>query len=510
MVETFVVLPVILVTRVGQLIYLAAVESMEYETVIGLEVHAQLKTRTKMFCGCSADYANAPPNTHVCPVCSGMPGVLPVINRRAIECTIMTALALNCTVSEHTKFDRKNYPYPDLMKGYQISQYDAPVGVKGEITVEVQGAQRRIGITRVHLEEDVAKLLHRAGVGETYSLVDVNRAGTPLMEIVGDPDLRSPEEARQYLIKLRNILLYLDVSTANMEEGSFRCDANISLRPAGTLEYGPKVEVKNMNSFRAVFRAMEYEAVRQRKAIEDGERIVQETRGWVEEKAQTVSQRTKEYAHDYRYFPEPDLPPLCVDRESVEDIRAKLPELPEAKRERFVARYGLPLYDANLLTGSRAMADYFEDLVGAQAAPAKDVSNWLLGPVSAIMNQHNADIVEFRNQVGIERSAQLLGMGSSGVITAATSRIVLEEMFTTSKSADVIVREKGLGQISDSQAIEAAVARAIDSNPKAVSDLRAGKEHAIKFLVGQVMRSTRGQASPQMVNDLLKKKLLGE
>jgi aspartyl-tRNA(Asn)/glutamyl-tRNA(Gln) amidotransferase subunit B len=498
-------------------------EPLEYETVIGLEVHAQLKTRTKMFCGCSSDYASAPPNTHVCPVCSGMPGVLPVINRQAIACTIMTALALHCSVSEHTKFDRKNYPYPDLMKGYQISQYDAPIGVKGEIMVEVNGEQHRVGITRVHLEEDVAKLLHRAGVGETYSLVDINRAGTPLMEIVGDPDLRSPEEARQYLIKLRNILLYLDVSNANMEEGSFRCDANISIRPAGSSEYGPKVEVKNMNSFRAVFRAMEYEARRQRKAIADGERIVQETRGWVEEKGQTVSQRTKEYAHDYRYFPEPDLPPLLIDRKSVEEIKARLPELPEARRERFVAQYGLPLYDANLLTGSKTMADYFEDLVTARAVPAKDVSNWLLGPASAVMNQRNVDMVEFRRRITIAYSAQLLAMGSNVVaadrpsgsrqgalITAATSRIVLEQMFDTGKSADVIVRENGLNQISDSQAIDQAVGRAIESNPQAVADFHAGKEHAIKFLVGQVMRATHGQANPQMVNDLLKKKLTGE
>jgi aspartyl-tRNA(Asn)/glutamyl-tRNA(Gln) amidotransferase subunit B len=483
---------------------------MKYETVIGLEVHAQLKTRTKMFCGCSSDYASSPPNTHVCQVCSGMPGVLPVINRRAIECTVMTAIALNCSISEHTKFDRKNYPYPDLMKGYQISQYDAPIGVKGDITVDGDGGPRRVGITRVHLEEDVAKLLHRAGIGESYSLVDINRAGTPLMEIVGEPDLRSPEEARQYLVKLRNILLYLDVSTANMEEGSFRCDANISIRPVGAAEYGPKVEVKNMNSFRAVFRAMEYEAERQRKAVQEGERIVQETRGWVEEKAQTVSQRTKEYAHDYRYFPEPDLPPLRVPQETVDDIRTHLPELPEPRRERFVARYGLPVYDANLLTTSRSMADYFEDVVGAMAAPPKDVSNWLLGPVSAVLNQHNSDMAEFRKRVEIPKAAQLLGMESGEVITASTARIVLEEMFATAKPADVIVQEKGLGQISDSEAVAEAVAQAITANPRAVSDLHAGKEHAIKFLVGQVMRSTRGRANPQMVTDLLKKKLLGE
>jgi aspartyl-tRNA(Asn)/glutamyl-tRNA(Gln) amidotransferase subunit B len=300
--------------------------AMNYETIIGLEVHAQLLTRSKMFCGCSADYASAPPNTHVCPVCLGMPGVLPVINKRAVEYTVMTALALNCTISEYTKFDRKNYPYPDLMKGYQISQYDAPIGRGGWLDIEADGTTRKIGITRVHLEEDVAKLQHRApSNGEDYSLVDVNRSGVPLMEIVGEPDLRSPEEARQYLIKLRSILQYLEVSTGNMEEGSFRCDANISIRPEGSAESTAKVEVKNMNSFRAVYQAMDYEAGRQRRAIAEGKKLVQETRGWVEEKGKTVSQRSKESAHDYRYFPEPDLPPLHISRECVEEIRACQP-----------------------------------------------------------------------------------------------------------------------------------------------------------------------------------------
>ena len=323
---------------------------MNYETVIGLEVHAQLQTKSKMFCRCSSDYAGASPNTHVCPVCLGMPGVLPTINRQAVEYTIMTALALNCTISEHTKFDRKNYPYPDLMKGYQISQYDAPFGLRGSLAIDVDGREKEVGITRVHLEEDVAKLLHRTSNGEAYSLVDVNRSGVPLMEVVGEPDLRSPEEARQYLMKLRSILRYLDVSTANMEEGSFRCDANISIRPEGSKELLAKVEVKNMNSFRAVYRAMEYEVKRQIKAAETGTKITQETRGWVEEKGITVSQRSKEYAHDYRYFPEPDLPPLTLSRVQVEEIKTKLPELPEARRNRFVAEYGLTLYDANLLT----------------------------------------------------------------------------------------------------------------------------------------------------------------
>ena len=352
---------------------------MKYETIIGLEVHAQLLTRSKMFCGCSADYASTSPNTHVCPVCMGMPGVLPVINRQAVEFTMMTALALNCPVAEFTKFDRKNYPYPDLMKGYQISQYDAPIGGKGWLNIEVGGQEKKIGITRVHLEEDTAKLLHRATPGgEDYSLVDINRAGTPLMEIVGEPDIRSPEEARQYLIKLRSILRYLGVSTGNMEEGSFRCDANISLRPVGSTEFGAKVEVKNMNSFKAVYLAMDYEVKRQTKAAEEGKKLVQETRGWVEDKGKTVSQRSKEYAHDYRYFPEPDLPPLAISREWVEEVRVKLPELPEAKRNRFMTEYGLPQYDADLLTASRAMADYFEAAISKDISP-KEISNWMLG-----------------------------------------------------------------------------------------------------------------------------------
>jgi aspartyl-tRNA(Asn)/glutamyl-tRNA(Gln) amidotransferase subunit B len=484
---------------------------MEYETIIGLEVHVQLKTNSKMFCGCSADYANAPPNTHVCQVCLGMPGVLPVINRHAVEYTIMTALALNCTVSEYTKFDRKNYSYPDLMKGYQISQYDAPIGLKGSMTIPSNGGERRVGITRVHLEEDVAKLLHRANMAETYSLVDVNRSGTPLMEIVGEPDLRTPEEARQYLMKLRSILQYLDVSTANMEEGSFRCDANISIRPVGSTEFRSKVEVKNMNSFRAVFRAMEFEAIRQRKAVENGERIVQETRGWVEEKGHTVSQRSKEYAHDYRYFPEPDLPPLMLDRKRVDEIKSTLPELPEAKCERFINQYSLSAYDANLLTASKSLAEYFERLVEKKAAKtAKDAGNWLLGPATALMNSNNIDISDFARKISVDQFAGLLSLEARSTINTATAKSVLEEMFASGKAAEVIVKEKGLGQISDSSAIEEQIDAIIKANPQAVTDYRAGKETAIKFLVGQVMKSTRGRANPQMVNDLLKKKLTGE
>jgi len=486
---------------------------MNFETIIGLEVHAQLLTKSKMFCGCSADYASTPPNTHVCPVCLGMPGVLPVINQQAIEYTIMTALTLNCTISDYTKFDRKNYPYPDLMKGYQISQYDAPIGRGGWLDVEVNGEKKQIGIIRVHLEEDVAKLLHRASPdGEDYSLIDVNRSGVPLMEIVSEPDLRSPEEARQYLIKLRSILQYLEVSTGNMEEGSFRCDANISIRPEDSSETMSKVEVKNMNSFKAVYQAMDYEARRQRKAVADGRKLVQETRGWLEEKGKTVAQRSKEYAHDYRYFPEPDLPPLTISREWVEAIRAKLPELPEARRDRFVTEYGLPLYDANLLTSSRAMADYFEESFEESCKAntgltAKEISNWLLGEASHIMNVENIDISKFRERVSPESLSELILFESDGVINAPIAKDVLEKMYREAKSAAEIIESEGLSQISDTQQLEGTVIEVINSNVQAVADFKSGKEPALKFLVGQVMKATKGRANPVLVNELLKKKL---
>ncbi len=481
---------------------------MNFETIIGLEVHAQLLTRSKMFCRCSAEYASAPPNTHVCPVCLGMPGVLPVINRQAVEYTIMTALALNCTISEYTKFDRKNYSYPDLMKGYQISQYDAPIAKNGRITIEADGVKKEIGITRVHLEEDVAKLLHRASPGgEDYSLVDVNRSGAPLMEIVGEPDLRSPEEARQYLIKLRGILQYLGVSTGNMEEGSFRCDANISIRPEDSPDPLAKAEVKNMNSFKAVYLAMEYEARRQRQVVAEGQRLIQETRGWVEAKGKTVSQRSKEYAHDYRYFPEPDLPPLVISGEWAEAVRAKLPELPETRRDRFMAEYGLPLYDADLLTSSKAMAEYFEKGVAASAAASsKEVANWVNGEVSRIMNENNIDIDDFQKIVSPGALADLI-VRAHGEINATTAKSVLEGMFQTGKSADAIIKEKGLLQISDTQELEKIVMEVINSNVQPVADYRAGKEPAFKFLVGQVMRAAKGRANPKLVNEVLKQKL---
>jgi len=488
---------------------------MNFETIIGLEVHAQLLTKSKMFCRCSADYANALPNTHVCPVCLGMPGVLPTINQQAMEYTIMTALALHCAVSDYTKFDRKNYPYPDLMKGYQISQYDAPFGHGGRLTVEVNGERKKIGITRVHLEEDVAKLVHQASSdGETYSLVDANRAGMPLMEVVGEPDLRSPEEARQYLIKLHSILQYLGVSTGNMEEGSFRCDANISIRPENSPDPLAKVEVKNMNSFKAVYRALDYEAKRQRKVAAEGKRLVQETRGWIEDEGRTVSQRSKEYAHDYRYFPEPDLPPLVLNQDWVEGIRSELPELPEARRDRFVAEYELPLYDANLLTSSKVMADYEEDFVKAgeprhlsQNERAKLGSNWILGEVSRITNANNIDIADFREKVSPEKLGKLATLNSQARINAVTAKSVLEEMFNTSKDPDTIINEKGLSQISDAVELDRIASQVIESNPSSALDYRAGKTQALKFLVGQAMKATAGRADPKLASELLREKL---
>ncbi len=485
---------------------------MEYETIIGLEVHAQLLTKSKIFCSCSTDYADAPPNTHVCPVCLGMPGVLPTINRQAIEYAIMTALALNCTIAETTRFDRKNYPYPDLMKGYQISQYDNPLSYGGWIDIEVDDKSRRIGITRVHQEEDVAKLWHRDDPsGESYSLVDVNRSGVPLMEIVSEPDMRSPEEARQYLIKLRSILQYLGVSTGNMEEGSFRCDANVSVRPAGSSEFQAKVEVKNMNSFKSVFRALEYEVERQRKVLEKGGQLVQETRGWVEDKGVTVSQRTKEYAHDYRYFPEPDLPPLVVSRELVEELKARLPELPDARRDRFISQYSLSRYDANLLTASRAQADYFESAVGLlpdgsdERKNAKLIANWLLGEYARLFNATDTDITECK--VEPKHLVEMLDLIENGTLSTSLAKTVFEEMFNTGKRASDIVKDKGLVQISGAGELESVIEKVLAENEQAVADYKQGKEQAMKFMVGQVMRETRGQANPQVVNELLRKKL---
>ena len=478
---------------------------MTYEIVIGLEVHTQLLTKSKMFCSCGTDYASAPPNTHVCPICLGMPGVLPVINEKAIEYTVMTALALNCTVPEYTKFDRKNYFYPDLMKGYQISQYDAPIGKGGWLTIGSNGTKKRINITRVHLEEDVAKSWHRGDC----SLIDVNRSGVPLMEVVSEPEISSPEEARDYLIRLRNVLRYLSVSTGNMEEGSFRCDANISIRPLDSKEFLPKVEVKNMNSFKAVYQAMEYESRRQKKVLEEGGELVQETRGWIDEKGITVTQRTKEYADDYRYFPEPDLPPLVLDRVWVEEIRARLPELPEARRDRFMTHYGLSLYDANIITSSRAMADYFENCVKLMdPGKAKMVSNWLLGDFSRLLNSTNTEIENVK--ISPKHLAEMLGLVDNGTISGPAAKAVFEEMFRSGKGASEIITEKKLSQISDADEIREVVKQVMANNTEAVADYTSGKQQALTFIIGQVMKDTRGRANPGVVREIIIQELGGK
>jgi len=475
---------------------------MDYEAVIGLEVHAQLVTRSKMFCSCSADYVNAPPNSRVCPICLGMPGVLPVINKKAVEYTVKSALALHCTVPEYTSFDRKSYFYPDILKGYQISQHSAPMGKGGWLTIDSNRARKRIDIADVHLEEDVAKLWHRGN----YSLIDANRSGVPLMEIVSEPEMNSPEEARDYLTKLRAILRYLGVSTGNMEAGSFRCDANISIRPRGSKELLCKIEVKNMNSFKAVYQAMTYESKRQRKVLEDGGELVQETRGWVDEKGLTVSQRSKEYADDYRYFPEPDLPPLVLDRKWIEAIRQKLPELPEARRERFMIQYGLSLYDADVLTSSKSMADYFENCLEAlDSSKAKMVCNWLLGDFCRLINATNTEIED--TKITPEHLAEMVTLVDNGTISGSVAKAVLEEMFYSGKKAGAIVAEKALNQIGDTAEIREVVMEVLTKNNKAVSDYKSGKQEALTFITGQVMKATRGRANPSLVREILIKVL---
>jgi len=482
---------------------------MEYETVIGLEVHVQLQTQSKMFCSCKADYQAAAPNTRVCPVCLGLPGTLPVINKKAVEFTIMTGLALGCNIPGLTKFDRKNYPYPDLMKGYQISQYDMPLAMNGELDISADGQDRTVRVERVHLEEDVSKLQHMGGENdEAHSLVDVNRSGVPLMEVVSHPDMRTPEEARSYLTKLHSIIQYLGVSTANAQDGSFRCDANISLRPVGQEEYGTKAEIKNMNSLRAVFMALNHEQERQKKVLDSGERVIQETRGWSEERNVTYSQRSKEEAHDYRYFPEPDLPPLVITDSWIDEIRNKLPELASDRLTRFTEQYGLPEYDARLLTNSKAMADYYEQAFGLHATEskpdekfAKNASNWILGDLSRLLNLVDCQID--KSPVPPGYLVELIDLVEKDTVSVSMAKTVLEESFESGESPAQVVQKKGYTQISDSSAVDSAVSEAIDGNPQAVSDYMGGKETAAKFLVGQVMKITKGQAKPDLVNELV-------
>jgi aspartyl-tRNA(Asn)/glutamyl-tRNA(Gln) amidotransferase subunit B len=481
-----------------------------YETVIGLEVHAQLSTVTKMFCGCRAVFG-APPNTRTCPVCQGMPGSLPVINRRAVEFGIMTALALGCRVNAHNRFARKHYYYPDMPKNYQISQYEEPLAEHGRLAVEAGGGTREVGIQRVHLEEDVGKLVHEGALETAQSSsVDFNRAGVPLMEIVSMPDLRSPEEAATYLRILRSILVYLRVCDGNMEEGSLRCDANISLRPRGHAEYGTKVEIKNMNSFRNVRDALEFEIRRQTRALDTGERIVQETRLWDPDRAVTVSMRSKEFAHDYRYFPEPDLPPLDVQAAWVEEVRARLPELSEARRARFQTAYTLSAYEADLLTQGRGLADYFEAAVRAAGKPAavnpKVVANWVLNELLRELPADD-DRAVAACPIPPVNLAGLLTLIDDGTISGKIAKDVFEKMYRSGDTAQAIVEREGLTQVADEGALGAAVDRVLAEHAKVVEDYRAGKKAALGFLVGQVMKATQGKANPALVNRLLIEKL---
>lgn len=474
---------------------------MEYEAIIGLEVHAQLLTRSKIFCGCPTTFG-APPNTQTCPVCLGMPGSLPVLNRKAVEFALKMALATNCRVAPESVFARKNYFYPDLPKGYQISQYEQPLAEHGYLDIVVNGHRKRVGITRIHLEEDAGKLIH----SETrpVSFVDFNRTGVPLIEIVSEPDLRTPEEAVEYLKGLRNILLYLEICDGNMEEGSLRCDANISLRPVGATGFGTKVELKNMNSFRFLRQALEYEIRRQRALLADGREIVQETRLWDQTRGQTFSMRGKEEAHDYRYFPDPDLVPVKIAPEWLAEIRRSLPELPAARAARFVQELGLPEYDAEVLTGDKALADYFEACLTEFPQPKK-VANWIMSELMRELKKEEAGIAAVK--VTPQALGRLLALVDRGDISGKIAKTVFDEMMATGKDPQDIIREKGLVQISDASALESLAREIITAHPKEAADYKAGKTKVLGFFVGQLMKKTRGQANPQLANEIFQRLL---
>ena len=478
---------------------------MDYEAVIGLEVHAELLTQSKVFCGCSAKFG-APPNQNTCPVCLGMPGALPVLNRRAVEFAIRAGLATHCTIANDSRWARKNYFYPDLPKGYQISQYELPVCRGGRIDIETDAGTRSIHLTRIHMEEDTGKNIHDAH-GDA-SLVDFNRCGVPLLEIVSEPDIRAAQEAGAYLRKLRTILQYLEICDGNMEEGSFRCDANVSIRKRGTTELGTKVEIKNMNSFRNVERAIEFELKRQAQTLDEGGRLVQETRLWDPDREVTRSMRSKEFAHDYRYFPEPDLLPLRVSDAWIDEVRRALPELPDARRARFVRDYGLPAYDAEVLTMRRDIADYYEAAVSHHRNP-KPLSNWVMGDILRIIRERKLDnaLVIHDWPVPPERLAAMVELIDSGEISGKIAKAVFEEMVSTGKTPVQIVDEQGLKQISDEGPIIAAVEQVIAANPDKVAEYRNGKDKLFGFFVGQVMKATQGKANPQKLNELLRAKL---
>ena len=475
---------------------------LQFEPVVGMECHAELLTKSKMFCGCRNEFGGEP-NTRCCPVCVGMPGSLPVMNRLAVEHVIRTALALNCSINKNAKFDRKNYYYPDLPKGYQISEYDLPIGVSGWLDIDVNGQTKRIHIRRVHLEEDTGKLFHVAG-DESY--VDLNRSGVPLMEIVTEfpPDIHSAEEGRAYLIKLRSILTYIGVCDGKMEEGSLRCEPNVSIRPAGSDQFGTKTEIKNLNSFRSVFKGIEFETHRQAELLRRGEKIVQETRGWNDVKQITFSQRSKEVEAEYRYFPEPDLVPLDISNEWIEEIRRTMPELPDARRVRFVSEYGLPEYDASFLTETRSLAEYFENTAKLCGDP-KIASNWIMGDLSRLLNADSKEIV--KSPISPEALAGMLKLMSEGTISGKIAKTLLEEMYATGEAPEAIVEARGWKTIKDTGAVRAVVDSVFAANPEVVAAIRdKGQTSKKGFLVGQVMRETQGKADPGEVNQLIDEK----
>ncbi len=476
---------------------------MPFEPVIGLEVHAQLKTATKIFCGCSTAFG-APPNSQTCPVCLGMPGVLPVLNKKVVEYTLRMALATHCTIPERSRFARKNYFYPDLPKGYQISQYELPIAVNGHVDIDLDGTTKRIGLTRIHMEEDAGKLVHDDS--RPVSRVDLNRTGTPLMEIVSEPDLRSAKEAGAYLRVLRTIIRWIGVGDGNMEEGSFRCDANVSIRPQGSRSLGTRTEIKNVNSFKNVEKAIQYEIARQTDVLLDGGEVIQETRLWDPATGTTHSMRSKEEAHDYRYFPDPDLLPLVVDKAWIDAVRQSLPELPDARRQRFVDEYQLPDYDAGVLTSSRELSDYFEACLQTLNQP-KPVSNWIMGPLLGLLNAEGRAIED--SPISAGDLGGLLKLIDEGMISGKIAKTVFEEMAATGKSPAAIVKEKGLAQVSDGSAIEDAITAVLAAHPDEAARYKNGQKKLMGFFVGQVMKATQGKANPKMVNEILRRKLSG-
>ncbi len=488
----------------------AAPGSSAWECVIGLEIHVQLSTSTKMFCGCPVTFGEVP-NTRVCPICLGHPGTLPVTNERAVEYALRIALALDCSITEHTLFHRKNYFYPDLPKGYQISQYDLPLGVGGHLDAELgDGSTFRVGITRVHMEEDAGKLIHSGGAtgrihGADYSLADFNRGGTPLVEIVTEPDIRTPEQARAFLIELKSLVEHLEVSDVNMEEGSLRCDANISVRRPGD-PFGVKTELKNMNSFRFLQRGLEAEIERQTAALEDGEVIQQATVHFDPTTGRVTTLRSKEEAHDYRYFPEPDLVPIEIDEAHIEEVRAGLPELPAARRVRLAESYGLSAYDAAVLSANRALGDYFER-VAESTGDGKLSANWVMGDLSAYLNAGGLSVGE--SEVSAERLADLLARLADGTLSGKLAKEVFQLMVETGKDASTIIAERGMGQISDAGELDAMIAAIVEANPGPAEEFRQGRDRVLGFFVGKVMKETKGQANPQVVNELLRKHLRG-